>query len=344
MNPAEFAALESAEFWRLYLLRMGRAVRARVQGSLRRGESGLAEPVAEEGGDVIFRLDRRAEEAMLDFLAETATQAPPFLLVAEGVHHGRMAVGGGPPRFRVLCDPIDGSRGLMYDKRAGWFLAGVAVEQGDEATRLSGVFASVMVELPTAKQGWSDEFSAVRGAALEARRIHLASGDASPLGVHPSSARTLRGGFAHVANFFPGAKRLAADLMERITLAACGPVEPGRGNVFDDQYISTGGQMAELMMGRDRFCCDLRPLFDQIQKQQGAAAVSGLTCHPYDAAGLLAAQQSGVLITDGFGAPLDARMNVGDPVHWCGFANSTLRALILPEIQRWLREQGLSPA
>ena len=47
--------------------------------------------------------------------------------------------------------------------------------------------------------------------------------------------------------------------------------------VFDDQYICTGGQFYELIVGHDRFIADLRPLFYQILHQP-----PGLCCHPYD--------------------------------------------------------------
>jgi len=55
----------------------------------------------------------------------------------------------------VLIDPIDGTRGIMYDKRAAWALAGVAPNRGP-ATRLSDIHLAVMTELPTSKMGFAD--------------------------------------------------------------------------------------------------------------------------------------------------------------------------------------------
>ena len=114
----------------------------------------------------------------------------------------------------------------------------------------------------------------------------------------PSRAKTLRDGFGQVANFFPGTKMLAAELMERIVAETLGAVEPGSAAVFDDQYITTAGQMVELMIGHDRFCCDLRPLLYAVLEQQTGSTVRGLECHPYDMAGLLIAQRAGVVITE----------------------------------------------
>ena len=34
-------------------------------------------------------------------------------------------------QWRVIVDPIDGTRGLMYQKRSAWILTGVAPNRGD---------------------------------------------------------------------------------------------------------------------------------------------------------------------------------------------------------------------
>ena len=64
--------------------------------------------------------------------------------------------------LRLIVDPIDGTRGIMYDKRAAWALAGVAPNKGD-ATRLSDIEIAVMTELPTSKMGRGDVLSAIKG-------------------------------------------------------------------------------------------------------------------------------------------------------------------------------------
>jgi len=119
---------------------------------------------------------------------------------------------------------------------------------------------------------------------------------------------------------------------------------PGEAIVFDDQYMSTAGQMIELAMGRDRFCCDLRPLFHRILKATTHTKSSGLACHPYDAAGLLVARNAGIILTDGFGRDLDAPLDVFYDVHWCGYANEAIRRRVEPAIVQSLLEHGISPA
>jgi hypothetical protein len=297
-------------------------------------------PVAHEGGDTIYALDRHVEPVLEAEIARWPADCRPLWLIAEGMgRDGRRLIGdGGPPRVRVIVDPIDGTRGLMYDKRPAWFLAAVAPDRG-EATTLRDCFAAAVVELPVGKQGWADSFTATAGGPVVGRGARLDGDDGQALAARPSTARTVRHGFGHVASFFPGTKVLAAELMERIAAAAAGPPDPGAAVVFDDQYISTAGQMVELMTGRDRFCADLRPLFHRIQDGSAAA---GLACHPYDVAGRLVAERAGVVLTDGFGRPLDAPLDVHTPVHWCGYANEALRTAIEPVIQGWLAEHGVT--
>ena len=101
--------------------------------------------------------------------------------------------------------------------------------------------------------------------------------------------------------------------------------------------------MVELMLGHDRFCCDLRPLFYQILSHRSPEQIRGLECHPYDVAGALVAQQAGVVITDGFGRPLNPKLDVRTGVHWCGFANQSLARQILPIINSWLNDHEIHP-
>src|SRR6185503_12768082 len=122
---------------------------------------------------------------------------------------------GASIRYRLIVDPIDGTRGLMYDKRSAWFLAAVANDRGEETT-LADTFASVMVELPPSKQCWSDVFTTISGQPIVAFRQHTQNGKRRALSVQPSTATTLKDGYTQVSNFFPGTKLLASELMERI--------------------------------------------------------------------------------------------------------------------------------
>src|SRR5258706_5390598 len=91
----------------------------------------------------------------------------PMVVVAEGIEPetGRIFPAGAneaDAQVRIIMDPVDGTRGLMYDKRAAWSLAGAAPNKGPQ-TRLSDIEVAVMTELPTSKMALADVLWAVKG-------------------------------------------------------------------------------------------------------------------------------------------------------------------------------------
>ncbi|HET6194282.1 MAG TPA: hypothetical protein VFE12_00950 [Acetobacteraceae bacterium] len=217
--------------------------------------------VRDGAGDTIFGIDAAIEELLLHRCAEWGKEQH-FTLLAEGLDPNGVVFGkpglGGPP-FRLLVDPIDGTRGLMFDKRSAWCLMAAAPDRGND-TRLSDVAVAVMTELPTTRQGCSDALWAMRGQPARGERTDLRTGARTALPIVPSNADTLKHGFATVNNFFPGGKTITAAIEERILEQALGPWNPQKAEVYTDQYICSGGQLAELALGRDRFVLDIRPL------------------------------------------------------------------------------------
>jgi hypothetical protein len=347
------------EEWVRKLLELGRLVRGALLSA--RGHARDMAGVAKwTSADAIYELDTHVEPVIVDF-CEHWSKEVPLVLIAEGIgpegHEGKAIFPEGTPeqnaQIRIIMDPIDGTRGLMYDKRPAWFLAGVAPNKGD-ATRLSDIMAAVQVELPVSKQTMSDVLWAAKGGGMKAMREEVRGTvfqKSHDLVLRPSQAENIEHGFATVVNFFPGTKELAARLMEEI-VAACllerqspdGHAADGKSGdlrsmdfsravVFDDQYITTGGQLYELMAGHDRFIADLRPLLYQAR---GMSA--GMSVHPYDMAALLIAREAGIEITDGLGGELDAVMDVDSPMHWAGYANRRLRERIEPVMVARLKE------
>ncbi len=326
------------------LLAMGRAIRTAIITGITFSSVGDPARVNRvSSADTIYEIDAHVDETIERFCAQWGKEFP-FVLIAEGITgddgtDGKAVFPRGTresdARFRIICDPIDGTRGLMYDKRAAWFLAGVAPNRG-AATRLSDIEAAVQVEIPTSKQYEADLLWAVKGKGAHGIRESVRGGVGQmprDISLRPSQAGNIDHGFAAIANFFPDTKELAGRLMERIAQACLGVESRGRGVVFDDQYISTGGQFYELIVGHDRFNADLRPLFYQMR-----GLSPGLCVHPYDAASVLIALEAGVLITDGLGNPLDGPLDVTTPLSWAGFANAELRGRIEPVMLRILRE------
>lgn len=291
--------------------------------------------------DTIYAIDTQVDPLLEAFCENWAAEEGPLVVVAEGLEdeQGREVESRTFPHganeadaaLRLIVDPIDGTRGIMYDKRSAWALAGVAPNKGP-ATRLQDIEVSVMSELPTSKMGRADVLWAVRGQGARAERVELSTGRATPLPLAPSCASKIDHGFASVSDFFPGTKVLAGELMEHLASKLIGPADVTRATVFEDQYISTGGQWYELIVGHDRFNADLRPAFYRIQRQP-----EGLCCHPYDCATWLIAQEAGVILTDERGQPLDGPLDTTTGLCWIGYANEQLRAVIEPLLLGFLR-------
>jgi fructose-1,6-bisphosphatase/inositol monophosphatase family enzyme len=271
----------------------------------------MARVEGETPADTIYAIDKVTDDALVRWFEQHWSDVE---LVSEGLLAPLVL---GQPRWTVIVDTIDGTRGLMYDKRPAWVLAAVAPHGGT----LRDIVAAAMTELPTTKQTLADQLSAVRGDGVHAERADLRTGRWEPLAVRPSSATDLEHGFAQIAKFFPPGKTELADIerevFERI----------GAHHVFDDEYVSSGGQLHELMTGRDRFVADLRPV----------VLPGALACHPYDLCTAMLLEEAGGIVTDPWGGPLDCPLDTTTPVAWAGYANPALSARIGPVLADALR-------
>jgi hypothetical protein len=218
----------------------------------------------------------------------------------------------------------------MYDKRPAWALAGLAPQRGAR-THLGDIVVAAMTELPTAKAGAADQFSAVRGGPLVATRRDLRDGVVKKWIPRPSRAHDCDHGFASLVKFFPEAKALAAGVEEALWRELGLHGKDGGARVFDDQYLSTGGQLAELLVGHDRLIADLRPL---LLPRVGLEA--SLCCHPYDICTALLLEAAGGVVETPEGKPLRAPLDTTTPVAWVGYANPALARAIRPALKRAL--------
>ncbi|MGA3065844.1 MAG: inositol monophosphatase, partial [Tepidisphaeraceae bacterium] len=307
-----------------------------------RRTAGMHEVSRSSSADTIYKIDAEVDPLLEEFCRDWSRELP-LVLVAEGLEdedgqeadfrvfpHG---ISEQDAPIRLLVDPIDGTRPIMYDKRSAWALAGVAPNKGAHA-RLRDIEVAVMTELPTSKMGQADVLWAIRGRGPSAYRADLRDGSRAELKIAPSQAAGIDHGFASITNFFPGTKILAGELMEYLAAHLIGPADVTRATVYEDQYISTGGQFYELLVGHDRFNADLRPWFYKIQDQP-----PGLCCHPYDCATWLIAEEAGIVITDGLGRPMDGPLDVTTPIAWAAFANRALQQRIEPILTNFLRDK-----
>ena len=205
----------------------------------------------------MYAIDRVAEHVLVDEIERTiATRDAPVVFVAEGLPGGEVVVPEGADRaaarWVIIVDPIDGTRGLMYQKRPAWILTGVASGPGPRT--LADIELAVQTEIPLVKQHLCDEVWAVRGRGASATPRQPAHRRESPSrsAAHrpPPPSRTASQRSRDSSRVV--ARELAA-IDDEVVEALLGPPRPGKAQSFEDQYISTGGQLYELMAGHDRF-------------------------------------------------------------------------------------------
>jgi fructose-1,6-bisphosphatase/inositol monophosphatase family enzyme len=318
-------------------------IRAAVVAATERQTLADMAAIAHDGaGDTIYAIDRISENLLVELFAAKIAVEAPIVLVAEGLPGGEVVLPEGAAaevaRWRVIVDPIDGTRGLMYQKRSAWILTGVAPNRGPE-TSLADIALAVQTEIPLVKQHLSDQVWVVQGSPVQAVRHNRLTGEVAEIELRPSGAATIAHGFAYISRFFPGSREELAAIDEEIVFGALGPVRAGKTHCFEDQYICTGGQLYELMTGHDRFIADIRPVMEQVLAARGLAL--GITCHPYDICTELIARSLGVVITDEYGEQLDAPLRVDAEISWAGYANAAIEAQIRPLLERALRVRGL---
>lgn len=303
-----------------------------------RANEDLATVAEQTPADTIYAIDKAVEEPLLDWFDENWPEEWPVHLVMEGLEAicpvllPRRAKG--PAVMTCIIDPVDGTRGLMYDKRSAWSLAGIAPGPADVA-RLENIQVSAMTELPTSRQWRSDQISAVKGCGLVAECTDMRDPErrTTPVKLTPSRAVDFRHGFASFSKFFPEGRVMTSQLEETLWERIVGLGTSPSPVIFDDQYISTGGQLYEIMCGHDRLVGDLRPY-----ALRALGLEETLTCHPYDICVELLAREAGCIVEHPLNGPVAAPMNTTFPVCWVAYANETLANKVRPVLRELVEE------
>lgn len=322
------------------LLEIGARVRERVHRSLlEQSHEERAAVHLESADDTIYQIDRDVEEILCPALSDIAEGVGGIVLIAEGIEEesGYTVFPDGlseeSASLRIIIDPIDGTRGIMYDKRSAFFLAAAAPNKGAE-TSLQDIEAAVMVELPTSRSHLSDEFWAVRGGGTQRRTANLLTNEVMPRPVTPTKSPTIYGGFAQISRFFPPGREVLAAIEEEMIETLFPEAPKGRAILFEDQYICTGGQLNELLVGHDRFVADLRTGLYRRFEREGRHV--GMTAHPYDLCTALIGTEAGIVITGIDGEPLNAPLSTTGNVDWIGYANRQIQAEVEPVLHNLL--------
>lgn len=315
-------------------------VLTQVVTARRQGRHNFARVAAQTAADTIYQVDRISEAAILDWFGAHWPATRPVELVMEGLEGEAVTFprDTAPHDCAWVCilDPIDGTRSIMYDKRSAWSLAGLAPRPpSGRPARLDEIVVAAMTELPVTKQTQADQLSAVRGQGLNATRLDLVTGKRRTWRPRPSQATDFRHGFASIVKFFPVGKARTAELEEALWQELVGASGANAEHVFDDQYLSTGGQLYELMAGHDRMVADLRPIILAVVGQPLA-----LTCHPYDLCAALLLQEAGGVVEAPLGGRVRVPLDTTTPVAWVGYANPVLARRVRTVLARLLRALG----
>ena len=141
--------------------------------------------------------------------------------------------------WRIIVDPIDGTRGLMYQKRSAWILTGVAPNRGP-GTSLSDIELAVQTEIPLVKQHLSRPVVGRAGRWRARAALQPADRRTGPLRLRPSAASEHRARLRDHRPLLSGRARRAgrdrrSDRARRTGTAARGQGALLRGSVRLDR-------------------------------------------------------------------------------------------------------------
>ena len=319
---------------RRLLCRLQETIRDGVISARQRQARSFARVAAITAADTIYQVDKLSEDVLVAWLAENWPKSWPVELIMEGLETELTFPLGTPiqkTKWKLIIDPIDGTRGIMHDKRSAWAMAGLAPQRGAR-NHLGDIVVAAMTELPISKQWRSDQFSVVRGSGkLVATSTNVLTGRRTRLAVRPSSATSFHHSFSTVSKFFLPGKTWLAEFEENLW-RELGELKPGAEPppIFEDQYISCGGQIAEVLLGHDLMVIDVRPeAFRALGLRDSA-----LTSHPYDLCVELLVREAGAIIERPTGGRLRDPLDTTSAVSFVVYANASLARKVRPVIRR----------
>lgn len=321
---------------RRLLCQLQESIRGGLLKARARRVRGMAEVAAETAADTIYRIDRISEDVLVGWLEQYWPKSWPVELIMEGLEAEMTFPRDTPVKethWKLIIDPIDGTRGLMHDKRSAWAMAGLAPQRGNR-NHLGDIVVAAMTELPISKQWRSDQFSVVRGSGnVIATSFDVLSGRRLKLTIAPATTGNFHHGFSTVSRFFPAAKEWLSKFEEDLW-RGLGELKPGAEPppIFEDQYISCGGQIAEILLGHDLMVIDVRPEAFRALGLRDAA----LSSHPYDLCCELLLREAGAVIERPQGGRLRDPLDTTTAVSWVAFANAKLARKVRPVMRSLL--------
>lgn len=278
----------------------------------------LSQVAGSGAGDISYRVDKFAER-FIGQLGEDLSQIQSVEVISEGV--GRMTFPRSVknPVIKALVDPVDGTRGIMYDLYSAWVETGIAKNKGD-STSLADIDLAIMTEIPTTKQKRGSVVWAARGLGAYEEVWDLVNERwVSVKKLQSSSSPDLLHGFAVFADPFSNYTGQLGEFRKTVMDRLLG-LNQDSSIVFNDQILTSAGQIYNLATGKYRFFADILPKFTP----------NGLCTHPYDLATMLVAEEAGVIITDTEGKPLSYPLDTDTNCSLIGYANQEIRSKVEP--------------
>lgn len=312
-------------------------IRRTVRNSIKSQAQNLMDVVGSGNGDITYLIDLKSE-VVID---EWFTHNPPeggAVVICEGL--GKKIYPAEMDEtdayWRILIDPLDGTRHIMYDNRSCWILTGIAQNHG-EGTRISDICAAIQTEVPTSLQDKGIVLRAIRGNGMQMKIYDLNTENEinDTFLLFPSSAKTLENGFAVFSNFFPGTKEIISTLEENVLARLYNEPDENGALIFSEQYISNAGQLYMLITGKYRMVADIRAELGMFQGRRGKKLP--LCTHPYDLSASLIAEEAGCVLVKVDGKPLDYHMDLNTNCTWICYANKHLYADIHPILVEEMR-------
>ncbi|MCC7012175.1 MAG: hypothetical protein IT454_06430 [Planctomycetes bacterium] len=327
--------------WRERLIDLCGRIRGGAREALQRAQAlndlaSVAAPVRQGKGDITYAIDDIVERSIHGWLDEVASRTPLSLLTEDS---GWMHRGPGPRGAaveladfdhagpRIALDPIDGTRNLMADLRSAWTVVSFA-PPGHGQPRFSELTAGIVSEIPDSRAARYRVLSAARERAcrLELRALEDDALLAERTLVADTDARVDRGYFPffrYAPDQRPALARIEAEFFERLREHEGADLR----HVFDDQYISNAGQLAQLAFGTYRTIVDVR---GWLARRMGRTTI---TSKPYDVAGaIVCARAAGCVVEGPLGTELDFALDVVTPVDFVGFANRASAERMRPHL------------
>jgi hypothetical protein len=292
-------------------------------------------------GDLSYAIDK-VPDKLLEKTFEKWGKEMPMVVVEEEWGATTFPKGTRPEdcEIKLIIDRLDGTREIMYGKNRAWILTGIAPNKGAK-TYLDDIEVAVQTSVGKSVFGEDEVLWATKKSKPVLETWNLDEGEfLEELPIRPSQANTIEHGFFPIVLYFEGYKKILGDIADELTEKIIGSVHKGISRVFDEQYITSGGELAYLVTGKYRGIIDIRPFLGRI-----TGTPFGLCAHPYDLCTKLIVDRAKAIIhcygvyTDRIqkNVPLDATTDVA----FIAFANERIRRQVEPTLKKILANYNI---